>query len=393
VAVEIVPIRGIPEVVPGDDLGLILRRALTGQGLRLQDGDVVVVTQKVVSKAEGRVVPEGPDGKAGWVTKETRRVVARRGDLVIAETRHGFVCANAGVDASNVAAGYLTLLPLDPDGSAERLREALGAWTGADVGVVITDTFGRPWRQGLVNVAIGCAGLPALLDLRGTKDATGRVLEATIEAFADQVAAASGLVMGKADGVPAAVVRGLHAEGIPLPASALVRPASEDMFRESSLQTVLGFGQATSFGSGEVPPDTLQQALLAAGSAVRRDDGQSWILMEVVPGPSRAGLADAADPEAAGILASAPLVVAGFSGPAFGPRGEDGTEESERDALLLSAGAALQSLMLALRAMGLVSRWIPPTRFRPDQAKRALGVGHQGVLLGAVAAGWPPTNA
>lgn len=392
-AVEIVPVRGIPEVVPGDDLGRILRRALTGQGLQLQDGDVVVVTQKVVSKAEGRVVPEWPDGKAGWVTKETRRVVARRGDLVIAETRHGFVCANAGVDASNVAAGYLTLLPLDPDGSAERLREALGAWTGADVGVVITDTFGRPWRQGLVNVAIGCAGLPALLDLRGTKDATGRVLEATVEAFADQVAAASGLVMGKADGVPAAVVRGLHAEGIPLPASALVRPASEDMFRESSLQTVLGFGEAKSFGPGEVPPDTLQEALLAAGSAVRSDDGQSWILIEVVPGPSRARLADAADPEAAGILASAPLVVAGFSGPAFGPRGEDGPEESERDALLLSAGAALQSLMLALRSMGLVSRWIPPTRFRPVEAKRALGVGHQGVLLGAVAAGWPPINA
>jgi coenzyme F420-0:L-glutamate ligase/coenzyme F420-1:gamma-L-glutamate ligase len=393
VAVEIVPIRGIPEVVPGDDLGSILRRALTDQGLRLQDGDVVVVTQKVVSKAEGRVVPEEPDGKAGWVAKETRRVVARRGDLVIAETRHGFVCANAGVDASNVAAGYLTLLPLDPDGSAERMREALGAWTGADVGVVITDTFGRPWRQGLVNVAIGCAGLPALLDLRGTKDATGRVLEATVEAFADQVAAASGLVMGKADGVPAAVVRGLHAEGIPLPASALVRPASEDMFRESSLQTVLGFGEATSFGLGEVPADALHEALLAAASAVRSGDGQPWILIEVVPGPPRAGLADAADAEAAGILASAPLVVAGFSGPVSGPGGDDRLDETERDALLVSAGAALQSLMLALRAVGLVSRWISPTRFRPDEAKRALGVAHQGVLLGAVAAGWPPTPA
>lgn len=391
--VEIVPIQGIPEVGPGDDLGALLSRALADQGLQLQDGDLVVVTQKIVSKAEGRVVPEGPEGKAAWVAKETRRVVARRGDLVIAETRHGFVCAHAGVDASNVPAGYLTLLPEDPDGSAERLREALGAWSGADVGVVITDTFGRPWRQGLVNVAIGCAGLPALIDLRGTKDATGRVLEATVEAFADEVAAASGLVMGKADGVPAAIVRGLHAEGLPLPASALLRPAGDDLFRESLLEAVVAFSEATSFGPGEIPPDVVQEALLAAGSAVRTGDGQPWILIEVLAGRPMARLADAADAEAAGILASAPLVVAGFTGPASGAADDQIPGDSERDALLMSGGAALQNLMLALRAMGLSSRWIPPSRFRPDEAKRALGVAEEGALLGAVAAGWPPTSA
>ncbi|HEV8421692.1 MAG TPA: coenzyme F420-0:L-glutamate ligase, partial [Actinomycetota bacterium] len=147
-AIEIIPIRGIPEIVPGDDLGVILNRALSGQRLVLHDDDVVVVTQKVISKSEGRVVPEAPGGKGAWVARETRRVVARRGDLVVAETRHGFVCANAGVDSSNVADGYLTLLPEDPDGSAERLRAALSSSTGARVAVVITDTFGRPWRQG-----------------------------------------------------------------------------------------------------------------------------------------------------------------------------------------------------------------------------------------------------
>src|SRR6266545_1858388 len=228
---EILPVEGLPELQAGDDLAAILARELSG---RLRPGDVVAVTQKAVSKAEGRVVPEAERGHGGWVASETRRVVARRGDLVIAETRHGFVCANAGVDASNVAEGFLTLLPEDPDTSAEELRLAFAAGLGSRVGVVVTDTFGRAWRHGLVNVAIGCAGLPALVDLRGTKDATGRVLEATIEALADEIAAASGLVMGKADGVPACIVRGLGAAvgGPPQEAAALVRGREDDLFRE-----------------------------------------------------------------------------------------------------------------------------------------------------------------
>lgn len=144
-SVELLPIEGLPEVRPGDDLPGLLSPALRELGVR--DGDVVVVTQKVVSKAEGRVVPEGGEGRASWVERESRRVVARRGDLVIAETRHGFVCANAGVDASNVEPGLLTLLPEDPDGSAERIRTDLEAALGRRLGVVITDTFGRPWRR------------------------------------------------------------------------------------------------------------------------------------------------------------------------------------------------------------------------------------------------------
>jgi coenzyme F420-0:L-glutamate ligase/coenzyme F420-1:gamma-L-glutamate ligase len=234
VSVEVIPITGMPEVVEGDDLARLILSAARSAGLEFQSGDVVVVTQKVVSKAEGRVVSERPLGKAGWVERETRRVVARRGDLVIAETRHGFVCANAGVDASNVAEGLLALLPEDPDASAEGIRAKLEAATGSRVGVVVTDTFGRPWRNGLVNVAIGCAGFPALVDLRGTRDATGRVLEVTVMALADEVAAAGGLVMGKAAGIPAAIVRGLHPEGPPATAAALVRKPEEDLFREST---------------------------------------------------------------------------------------------------------------------------------------------------------------
>jgi coenzyme F420-0:L-glutamate ligase/coenzyme F420-1:gamma-L-glutamate ligase len=230
-SVEVIPVPGVPEIREGDDLASILTDALRAAGIVLRDGDIVVVTQKVVSKAEGRVVREEPDGKTAWVELETRRVVARRGDLVIAETRHGFVCANAGVDASNVGRGLLSLLPEDPDGTAERIRRSVSELAGTRVAVVITDTFGRAWRHGLVNVAIGAAGLPSLVDLRGSPDATGRTLEVTVVAVADEVAAASGLVMGKADGIPAAVVRGVRAEGLPLPASAIVRPPEEDLFR------------------------------------------------------------------------------------------------------------------------------------------------------------------
>jgi coenzyme F420-0:L-glutamate ligase/coenzyme F420-1:gamma-L-glutamate ligase len=231
VTVELLPLAGLPEVRSGDDLVALLAGPLRDSGVRA--GDVVVITQKVVSKAEGRVVAASDRGE--WIERETVRVVARRDDLAIVETRHGFVCANAGVDASNVPEGFVSLLPEDPDGSAERVRDGLEAELGSSpLAVVITDTFGRPWREGLVNVAIGCAGLPALVDLRGTPDQFGRELDATVVALADEVAAASGLVIGKADSVPAAIVRGLVVEGTPSPAAAMVRPPDEDLFRGGS---------------------------------------------------------------------------------------------------------------------------------------------------------------
>jgi coenzyme F420-0:L-glutamate ligase/coenzyme F420-1:gamma-L-glutamate ligase len=234
--IEIWPVEGLPEIVHDDDLAALLAGPLRSMGAR--DGDVVAVTQKIVSKAEGRVVPDGGDGRSVWVTRETRRVVARRGDLIIAETHHGFVCANAGVDASNVEEGFVSLLPVDPDASAEALRTSLAQRLGlSHLGVVITDTFGRPWRNGLVNVAIGCAGLPAIIDLRGNADHHGRALEVTVVALADEVAAASGLVMGKSARVPVALIRGVDlTAGAPGRAVDLIRAPDEDLFREGVIE-------------------------------------------------------------------------------------------------------------------------------------------------------------
>ena len=234
--IEIRPIEGLPEIREGDDLAAMLAAPLRALGAR--DGDVVVVTQKIVSKAEGRVVPADRDERSAWIRRETRRVVARRGDLVIAETHHGFVCANAGVDASNVDPGTVSLLPVDPDGSAERIRSALlERLRLTALGLVVTDTFGRPWRNGLVNVAIGCAGLPATVDLRGQADHHGRELEMTVVALADEVAAASGLVMGKSAHVPAALVRGVDTgSAAPGRATDLIRPPDEDLFREGTIE-------------------------------------------------------------------------------------------------------------------------------------------------------------
>jgi coenzyme F420-0:L-glutamate ligase/coenzyme F420-1:gamma-L-glutamate ligase len=391
VTIEVIAVTGIPEIGAGDDLGAVVGAALARLGVELQDGDVVVITQKVVSKAEGRVVPEGPGGKAGWVNVESRRVVARRGDLVIAETRHGLVCANAGVDASNVGEGYLTLLPEDPDASAARIRGSLRSRGGdADVAVVITDTFGRPWRQGLVNVAIGCAGLPALVDLRGTKDAMGRVMEATVVALADEVAAASGLAMGKAEGVPAALIRGVHAEAPPLPASALVRPAEEDLFRQSPMQALASWTEAAGFGPGEVTADAVREALLSAGAALGSGERPPWILVEVPAGAARGPLIRDAASDAKPTLADAPVLVFGFAGPPTKAEGGARREGPDWDAALLSAGAALQNLVLAFHAQGLASRWIPPAAFRPDAVRDALGVSERRILTGAIAAGPAP---
>ena len=245
-SVSVIPLEGLPELEPGDDLGLLLHEAARGAG-GLEDGDVVVVAQKAVSKVEGRVVSlaevepterarelAGPDGDARHVEvilRESARVVRSRPPLVIAETRHGFVCASAGVDASNAPGeGRLVLLPLDPDGSARRLRAQLLRLAGADVGVIVSDSFGRAWRQGTTDVALGAAGIAPLRDLRGTTDARGRELRTTQIAVADEIAGAAELVMGKARRVPAAIVRGVDARGDGS-AAELVMPRERDLFR------------------------------------------------------------------------------------------------------------------------------------------------------------------
>lgn len=229
-AIEIFPVPGLPEIEPGDDLSALLIEVVSPLGPR--DGDILVVTHKVVSKAEGALAPGASDEdyrKA--ISSEAAAIVRRRGDTVIAVTRHGFVCANAGVDRSNVTGDRVVLLPRDPDRSAHRIRTRLQRDLGVDVAVVISDTFGRAWRIGVVDVAIGISGIRPILDLKGTTDMHGRTLEVTEVAIADEVAAAAELAMGKATGIAAALVRGVAYEPGIGRASELVRNPAEDMFR------------------------------------------------------------------------------------------------------------------------------------------------------------------
>jgi coenzyme F420-0:L-glutamate ligase/coenzyme F420-1:gamma-L-glutamate ligase len=407
VTVELIPVEGLPEVEGGDDLGAMIAGAAD-----VRDGDVVVVTQKVVSKAEGRVVPDG-EGREVWVARESVRIVARRDDLVIAETRHGFVCANAGVDASNVAEGFLTLLPEDPDASAERIRARLRTVAGADVAVVVSDTFGRAWRLGLVNVAIGVAGMPAGIDMRGEADAGGRVLEATIVALADEAAAAAGLVMGKDAGVPAALVRGLSWSAPDGVARDLVRAADEDLFRESPLQAIHGRRSIRTFGEGDVPRGAVEEAVRAACTAPAPHHTRPWLFVALESEPARRKLLEVmaaawvADLRTDGtpeetiarrlgrsdaLLAEAPLLVIPAVRMAGAHRYPDAERAAaEREMFLLSAGAAVQSFMLALHAQGLASCWVSSTLFCKEEARDALGLDDEWLPMGAVAVGRPPS--
>ena len=241
---ELIAVEGLPEVSPGNDLG-----ALISSRSELKNGDILVVAQKVVSKSEGRLISlqavtagdealriapnliANPDPRMVEVILDESVRVLRSHRVLITETPHGFVCANSGVDHSNVPGDdVLSLLPEDPDGSADRLRLSLRELAGVEVGVIISDTFGRPWRLGIVNVALGIAGLPALVDLRGTPDDIGKPLHATVLAVADDIAAAAGLVMGKTARTPAVIVRGFEIRGSGRGRD-LVRPAAEDLFR------------------------------------------------------------------------------------------------------------------------------------------------------------------
>jgi coenzyme F420-0:L-glutamate ligase/coenzyme F420-1:gamma-L-glutamate ligase len=231
VNISLMPVEGMPEVRPGDDLAdLIAARVV------LEEGDVVVVTQKVVSKAEGRLVaidPDDPASHKALVEAEAVRVLRRRGELIMTETAHGFVCANSGVDLSNVERGWAALLPLDADRSARRIRNGLRARTKIEVAVIVSDTFGRTWRRGVTDIAIGTAGVAAVVDLRGSTDALGRELAVTEVCVADELAGAAELVMGKSAGVPVALVRGVDPRWLRESSvrEEIVRPYAEDLFR------------------------------------------------------------------------------------------------------------------------------------------------------------------
>ncbi len=231
--IQLIPVPGIPEVEEGANLAALISEALASSGLVLEPRDIVVVTHKIVSKSEGAIVAvdaQDPNSHRQVAVAEAASILRRRGDLIITQTKHGFICANSGVDRSNMPAGQVALLPHQPDKSADRLRRQLEAVHEIPLAVVVTDTFGRPWRRGLTDVAIGVSGIAAIVDHRGQPDAHGRIMEVTEVAVADEIAAAADLVMGKADQVPVAVIRGLDIGGDGRAAD-LIRPPAEDLFR------------------------------------------------------------------------------------------------------------------------------------------------------------------
>lgn len=246
--IRIFPVSGMPEVKAGDDVARIITEAIRKQGWNIQEGDVAVVAQKIISKAEGRIVSLAevkPSVRASeWAAKhqkdarlievvlrEAASIVKMERGLIVTRTRHGFVCANSGVDCSNTSAGTATLLPEDPDASARTLRQRLGTEFGVNVAVIISDSFGRPWREGLTNVALGVAGISPLLDYRGVRDGSGNMLQMTVMARADELASAAELVMGKTEQIPVAVIRGLSGQSTSGSGRDLIRPADKDLFR------------------------------------------------------------------------------------------------------------------------------------------------------------------